>query len=78
MDRTALWLHDDGSQFGLEPAMRHPGRRHPERIAALIVQSGDIHQDEYRPEDAALEEHWADPSPQVAPLVRDFLGRVHA
>ena len=35
--RYALYLHDFGSQIGLRLAMRAP-----ERVAALIIQNGDI------------------------------------
>lgn len=46
--RYGLYLHDFGSQIGLRLAIRRP-----ERIAALIIQNGDIYQDvlgpKYRP-----------------------------
>ena len=37
LERYALYLHDYGSQFGLRLAMSAP-----ERVAALIIQNGDI------------------------------------
>ena len=39
--RYALYLHDYGSQIGLRLAMKAP-----ERVAALIIQNGDIYEDE--------------------------------
>jgi pimeloyl-ACP methyl ester carboxylesterase len=56
--RYALYLHDYGSQIGLRLAMKAP-----ERVAALIVQNGDIYKDEFGPKYKALKEYWANPSP---------------
>jgi pimeloyl-ACP methyl ester carboxylesterase len=42
--RFALYLHDFGSQIGLRLAIRRP-----ERIAALIIQNGDIYEDQFGP-----------------------------
>jgi pimeloyl-ACP methyl ester carboxylesterase len=42
--RFALYLHDFGSQIGLRLAIRRP-----ERIAALIIQNGDIYEDQLGP-----------------------------
>jgi pimeloyl-ACP methyl ester carboxylesterase len=58
VDRFALYLHDFGSQIGLRLAMRHP-----ERITALIVQNGDIYEEELGPKYAALKEYWRHPTP---------------
>jgi len=44
LTRYALYLHDYGSQIGLRLAMKAP-----ERIAALIIQNGDIYEDELGP-----------------------------
>jgi pimeloyl-ACP methyl ester carboxylesterase len=41
LTRYAIYLHDYGSQFGFRVAMAAP-----ERVAALIVQNGDIYADE--------------------------------
>lgn len=57
LSRYALYLHDYGSQIGLRLAMRKP-----ERVAALIVQNGDIYEDELGPKYGALKEHWAAPT----------------
>ncbi|MEH6419145.1 alpha/beta fold hydrolase [Pseudomonas sp. CGJS7] len=55
--RYALWLHDYGSQIGLRHAIAHP-----QRIAALIVQNGDIYQDALGPKYATIQAYWADRS----------------
>jgi pimeloyl-ACP methyl ester carboxylesterase len=59
LERYALYLHDYGSQFGLELALAHP-----ERVSALVVQNGDVHEDCFGPKYAALQEFWAAPSPE--------------
>jgi pimeloyl-ACP methyl ester carboxylesterase len=51
--RFALYLHDFGSQIGLRLAMRDPGR-----IAALIIQNGDIYEDVLGPKYAGLKDIW--------------------
>ncbi|MCP2793580.1 alpha/beta fold hydrolase, partial [Salmonella enterica] len=62
--RYALYLHDYGSQIGLRLAIRAP-----ERIAALIVQNGDIYEDQLGPKYETIQRYWADPSPaNRAPL----------
>ncbi len=55
--RYALYLHDYGSQIGLRLAIKAP-----ERIAALIIQNGDIYEDELGPKYKALKEYWANPT----------------
>jgi len=57
--RFAVYLHDYGSQIGLRLAIRTP-----QRIAALIVQNGDIYEDQLGPKYAALKDYWADPTPR--------------
>ncbi len=42
LSRYALYLHDRGSQFGFRLAMAAP-----ERVTALIIQNGDIYEDEF-------------------------------
>jgi pimeloyl-ACP methyl ester carboxylesterase len=59
LDRYALYLHDYGSQFGFRLALRAP-----ERVAALIVQNGDIYPDELGPKYKALTDFWAAPTPE--------------
>ncbi|MEV2265316.1 alpha/beta fold hydrolase [Nonomuraea africana] len=56
--RYALYLHDYGSQIGLRLAMRAP-----DRVTALIIQNGDIYEDELGPKYKPLKDYWADPTP---------------
>ncbi|WP_236050931.1 alpha/beta fold hydrolase [Nonomuraea cypriaca] len=55
--RFALYLHDYGSQIGLRLAIRTP-----ERIAALIIQNGDIYEQELGPKYAPLQAYWSHPT----------------
>lgn len=57
ISRYGLYLHDYGSQIGLRLAIRHP-----ERVAALIIQNGDIYEDTLGPKYKAIQEFWRDPS----------------
>jgi pimeloyl-ACP methyl ester carboxylesterase len=57
--RYALYLHDYGSQIGLRLAMRAP-----QRVAALIIQNGDIYEDELGPKYDGLKAYWANPTPE--------------
>jgi pimeloyl-ACP methyl ester carboxylesterase len=57
--RFAMYLHDFGSQIGLRLAIKRP-----ERIAALIIQNGDIYEDELGPKYKPLKEYWANPTPE--------------
>ncbi|KOX23451.1 hydrolase [Saccharothrix sp. NRRL B-16348] len=57
LTRYALYLHDYGSQFGLRLAMHAP-----ERVTALIIQNGDIYEDQHGPKYRPLKEYWADPT----------------
>jgi pimeloyl-ACP methyl ester carboxylesterase len=57
LERYALWLHDYGSQIGLRHAIAHPGR-----IAALIIQNGDIYEDVLGPKYETIEAWWAEKS----------------
>lgn len=56
--RHAIWLHDYGSQIGLRLAIREPAR-----IAAVIIQNGDIYEDTLGPKYKAIQDFWRDPSP---------------
>jgi pimeloyl-ACP methyl ester carboxylesterase len=56
--RYALYLHDYGSQIGLRLAIKAP-----ERVAALIIQNGDIYADELGPKYQPLREYWENPTP---------------
>jgi pimeloyl-ACP methyl ester carboxylesterase len=57
--RFAIYLHDFGSQIGLRLAMHSP-----EKIAALIIQNGDIYEDQLGPKYAALLAYFRDPTPE--------------
>ena len=57
LSRCALYLHDYGSQIGLRLAIRRP-----ERVAALVIQNGDIYEDVLGPKYAALLDYFANPS----------------
>jgi pimeloyl-ACP methyl ester carboxylesterase len=57
--RYALYLHDYGSQIGLRLAIRAP-----ERVAALIIQNGDIYEDALGPKYDGLKAHWVRPTPE--------------
>jgi pimeloyl-ACP methyl ester carboxylesterase len=53
-----LYLHDFGSQIGLRLAIRAP-----ERISALIIQNGDIYEDQLGPKYEPLKKYWRNPTP---------------
>jgi pimeloyl-ACP methyl ester carboxylesterase len=57
LSRFALYLHDYGSQIGLRLAITRP-----ERIAALIIQNGDIYEDALGPKYAFLTDYFANPT----------------
>lgn len=58
LTRYALYLFDYGSQIGLQLAIRHP-----ERVAALIIQNGDAYAETLGPKYESLKEYWANPTP---------------
>jgi pimeloyl-ACP methyl ester carboxylesterase len=60
VERFALYLHDFGSQIGLRLAMRRP-----ERIAALIIQNGDIYEDQFGPKYEPLQRYFRNPTPEA-------------
>jgi pimeloyl-ACP methyl ester carboxylesterase len=60
VDRYALYLHDFGSQIGLRLAIQAP-----HKVAALIIQNGDIYADELGPDYDGLKAYWDDPTPQA-------------
>ena len=61
LDRFALYLFD----YGSEVAFRLASER-PDRIAALVVQNGDIYEDAFGPKYETLRQFWADPSSPAA------------
>ncbi|MGW0158259.1 alpha/beta fold hydrolase [Mycobacterium sp. NPDC003323] len=60
LPRYAIWLHDYGSQFGLQLAMSAP-----ERVSGLIIQNGDIYPDAFGPKYDFLKRAWENPGPQA-------------
>jgi pimeloyl-ACP methyl ester carboxylesterase len=59
LERYTIYLHDYGSQHGFRLAMSAP-----ERVAALIIQNGDIYEDELGPKYEWLKSYWAKPTPE--------------
>jgi pimeloyl-ACP methyl ester carboxylesterase len=64
--RFAMYLHDYGSQIGLRLAIKAP-----ERIAALIIQNGDIYEDQLGPKYAYLTEYFANPTQKGRQVLTD-------
>lgn len=60
VERFALYLHDFGSQIGLRLALKQP-----ERVTALIIQNGDIYEDQLGPKYEPLRRYFDDPSPRA-------------
>ena len=60
IERFALYLHDFGSQIGLRLAIKRP-----ERIAALIIQNGDIYEDQLGPKYEPLQAYFRNPTPEA-------------
>jgi pimeloyl-ACP methyl ester carboxylesterase len=58
LTRYALYLHDYGSQIGFRLAIMAP-----KRVAALIIQNGDIYEDQLGPKYETLKAYWANPTP---------------
>jgi pimeloyl-ACP methyl ester carboxylesterase len=57
VERFAIYLQDFGGWIGLRLAMRHP-----DRIAAIILQNGDIYEDTMGPKYEALKAYFANPT----------------
>ena len=66
LSRYALWLHDYGSQIALRHAIANP-----ERVAALIIQNGDIYEDVLGPKYAALKAYWRDKTPETHRILEE-------
>ncbi|MBA2458263.1 MAG: alpha/beta fold hydrolase [Gemmatimonadales bacterium] len=66
LGRFALYLHDFGSQIGLRLAISRP-----ERIAALIIQNGDIYEDQLGPKYAPLQDYFRNPTPEGRAKLRE-------
>jgi pimeloyl-ACP methyl ester carboxylesterase len=68
LSRYALYLHDYGSQIGLRLAIKAP-----ERVAALIIQNGDIYADELGPKYRPLQEYWENPTPEGRRMLEEVV-----
>lgn len=66
LQRFALYLHDFGSQIGLRLAIKKP-----HRIAALVIQNGDIYEDVLGPKYAGLQEYWRNPTAEARQKIAD-------
>jgi pimeloyl-ACP methyl ester carboxylesterase len=69
--RFVLYLHDFGSQIGVRLAFRNPGR-----IAALVVQNGDIYEDELGPKYAPPQAYFAHPTPEARAKLGESVSEV--
>lgn len=58
LERYAIYLHDYSSSIGLRLAIKAP-----QRIAALIIQNGDIYEDQFGPKYEYLKKYWQNPTP---------------
>jgi pimeloyl-ACP methyl ester carboxylesterase len=65
LPRYAIYLQDYGSQFGLRLAMSAP-----HKVAGLIIQNGDIYEDQHGPKYAPLKRMWVDPTPEAIDRIR--------
>lgn len=70
LDRFALYLHDFGSPIGARLAIKAPNR-----VAALIIQNGDIpYADAMGPKYAELEKTWALPAAEMRAKLAESVG----
>ncbi|MFD6445588.1 alpha/beta fold hydrolase [Promicromonospora sp. NPDC060204] len=60
LDRYAIWLHDYGSQLGFRLAMSAP-----DRVSGLVIQNGDVYEDEFGPKYDVLRKLWEHPGPDA-------------
>jgi pimeloyl-ACP methyl ester carboxylesterase len=72
LGRFALYLHDFGSWIGLRLAMRNP-----DRVAALIIQNGDIYEDALGPKYAGLKDIWKLERTEALAKLREFVSLDH-
>jgi pimeloyl-ACP methyl ester carboxylesterase len=71
VNRFALYLHDFGSPIGTRLAIRDPGR-----VAALIIQNGDIpYEDALGPKYAEIERSWALPPGEMRAKLREAVSK---
>jgi pimeloyl-ACP methyl ester carboxylesterase len=72
LGRFALYLHDFGSWIGLRLAMRNP-----DRVAALIIQNGDIYEDALGSKYAGLKDIWKLQRTEGLAKLREFVSLDH-
>lgn len=72
VEHFSLYLHDFGSQIGLRLAIRDPGR-----IAAVIIQNGDIYEDVLGAKYAGLKDIWKMERSQGLGRLREFISKNH-
>jgi pimeloyl-ACP methyl ester carboxylesterase len=70
--RFALYLHDFGSWIGLRLAMRDP-----RRVAALVIQNGDIYEDTLGPKYDGLKDIWRLGREEGIARLREFVSLDH-
>ena len=70
VERFALYLHDFGSQIGLRLAIRNPAR-----TLGLIIQNGDIYEDQLGPKYAPLQAYFRNPTPEAKRALGDAVSR---
>ena len=68
LDRFAIYIFDYGAPVGLRIA-----RKHPERITAIITQSGNAYLDGVSAAFNPVQAYWADPSDANRAALRGFL-----
>ena len=66
--RYAIYLQDYGSQFGLRLALSAP-----ERVVALIIQNGDVYEDQHGPKYAPLKEFWGHATDDDRARIAEFV-----
>jgi pimeloyl-ACP methyl ester carboxylesterase len=70
VERFALYLHDFGSQIGLRLAIKQP-----DRIVALIIQNGDIYEDQLGPRYAPLQRYFEHPTEEHYRHIADAVNK---
>lgn len=68
--RFVIYLHDFGSQIGLRLAIKRP-----ELIAGLIIQNGDIYEDELGPKYDVLKAYWSNPDEAGYQKIRSAISK---
>ncbi|MGG7664095.1 alpha/beta fold hydrolase [Dyadobacter sp. BHUBP1] len=68
LKRFFIYLHDYGAPIGLQLCMSHP-----EKIAGIIVQSGNAHREGMGPEWDEYIDYWYNPTPEKKEKLIQFL-----